>query len=834
MVTTQPQSSYAAGAGIGLAVEAEDAFGNQATGFDGNLIAALANTPGLLGGPLTVTAVSGQASFSDLTIDKAGSGYTLLVSASGINPVSASPFSVTAVAATQLVVTAQPTTVTAGTSYSLTVAAEDPFGNVNTTYEGSVTVTGVSNPGVTSVAANNGVATFTGLILDTAGASSLSLTATIGQSPVEVTTNTITVTASAAANLVVTAQPPSSVTAGVGFGMVVATEDAFGNIVTNFVGNVTVTLPHTSGVLGGTLTEFAADGVASFTGLTLSKVNTIANPSYALQVTGGLISATTSGITVTAAAASQLVLTSQPPAIVAAGIGFGLDVEVEDAFGNQATTFNGNLIVALTNSPSLLGGPVTVKANGGAATFSGLTIDTAGTGYTLQVSGTGLPAVTTSPFSVTAAKLVLTTQPPATLTAGTAFGLTVVVEDAFGNQADYNGDVTVASASTLGGTLTVTAVGGVASFTGLTIDTAGTGYTLQVSTAGLPTLSTSPINVTALIATQLVVTAQPPSSVVAGNGFGLTVSAEDQFGNVDPTFTGNVTVAEMSGPAGSTLGGVTSVSAVGGVAVFSALSVSDVGANYTLQATSTAGVATTAAFTATQPIHATQLVITALPPSTVPAFQSFALSISAEDASGSVDSTFSGNVSLSLANNPSGGILGGTIIVQAVNGVATFAGLSLNKVGFGYTIRATTTGLTLATTGPISVTLAAINLVITSQPSGTVTAGQPFGLTVSAEDPSGDIVSTFTGSVTVALPNNPDVGGLVGTTTVQAVNGVANFTGLEIGTAGIDFLNLSAGSYTGVSTTPIAIAAGAATQLVVISAASVTDPLNVTAGIGFS
>ena len=54
-------------------------------------------------------------------------------------------------------------------------------------------------------------------------------------------------------------------------------------------------------------------------------------------------------------------------------------------------------------------------------------------------------------------------------------------------------------------------------------------------------------------------TTQPPASVIAGIGFGLVVTAEDAFGNVDPTFTGIVTLALASNPGGATLGGTLTV-----------------------------------------------------------------------------------------------------------------------------------------------------------------------------------------------------------------------------------------------------------------------------------
>ena len=63
-----------------------------------------------------------------------------------------------------------------------------------------------------------------------------------------------------------------------------------------------------------------------------------------------------------------------------------------------------------------------------------------------------------------------------------------------------------------------------------------------------------------------------------------------------------------------------------------------------------------------------------------------------------MDTTFDGSVTLALANNPAGGTLGGTLTATAVNGVADFPGLTINNPGNGYTLQATTNGLTSATT----------------------------------------------------------------------------------------------------------------------------------------
>ena len=91
--------------------------------------------------------------------------------------------------------------------------------------------------------------------------------------------------------------------------------------------------------------------------------------------------------------------------------------------------------------------------------------------------------------------------------------------------------------ATLAGTLTMTAHSGVATFSGLTLNKAAGGYTLLVSGSGETGATTSAFSVTAAAATQLVVTSRAAQhGVAAGSAFGLVVSAEDPFGNVDPNF----------------------------------------------------------------------------------------------------------------------------------------------------------------------------------------------------------------------------------------------------------------------------------------------------------
>src|SRR5437879_11860940 len=95
----------------------------------------------------------------------------------------------------------------------------------------------------------------------------------------------------------------------------------------------------------------------------------------------------------------------------------------------------------------------------------------------------------------------------------------------------------------------------------------------------------------------------------------------------------------------------------------------------------------------------------------------------ASDALGKSATRFSGNVTVTLAANPTGGTLSGTTVVAASAGIATFSGLALNKAGTGYTMSATAAGQTGPTSTAFDITPAsAARLVFSGQPPR-VTAG---------------------------------------------------------------------------------------------------------------
>lgn len=100
------------------------------------------------------------------------------------------------------------------------------------------------------------------------------------------------------------------------------------------------------------------------------------------------------------------------------------------------------------------------------------------------------------------------------------------------------------------------------------------------------------------------------------------------------------------------------------------------------------------------------------------------------------------------------------------NGIAYPLGITAGPDGNVWFTDAGTNAIGVAT-------LATSDLAVTQQPPSSITAGSPFGLTVQAEDSSGNLLSAFDGTVTVSLANNPGGATLGGTTFVTASDGVA-------------------------------------------------------------
>ena len=309
--------------------------------------------------------------------------------------------------------------------------------------------------------------------------------------------------------------------------------------------------------------------------------------------------ATSGGFNITPAAADHLAFSVQPSSAVAGvAIKPAVTVQVLDQFNNLLTGDTSNVTVAIgTNAGgSTLSGTTTVAASGGIATFSTLSINKTGTGYTLSASDSSLGSATSGTFDITPAAadhLGFGVQPTNTV-AGVAISpaVTVRVLDQFGNllTSDDIDKVTLSVASGPGGfasgsTTTVTVSSGVATFSNLVLDTAGS-YTLGESGTGPITgPNSASFTVVPAAANHLAFGVQP-SATTAGVAISpaVTVQVLDQFGNLVTGDTSNVTVAIGTNPSAGTLSGTKTVAASGGVATFSTLSIDKEGIGYTLTA----------------------------------------------------------------------------------------------------------------------------------------------------------------------------------------------------------------------------------------------------------
>jgi hypothetical protein len=173
-------------------------------------------------------------------------------------------------------------------------------------------------------------------------------------------------------------------------------------------------------------------------------------------------------------------------------------------------------------------------------------------------------------------------------------------------------------------------------------------------------------------------------------------------------------------------------------------------------------------------------------PSGVTAGSPFNLRVEANNKSGGLAAGFDGTMTIALANNPGGSTLGGTLTVTAENGEATFPNLWLNHTGGGYTF-VVTAGLSVSmTTGPVVVAPAApARAVIFDEPPAALAVDAPIGLGVVVVDAFGNVVSQYSGDLTVSPERDPGGAWLEGTLTIAVSQGYAEFSDLTVTRAGM-------------------------------------------------
>jgi hypothetical protein len=737
--------------------------------------------------------------------------------------------------------------VTRAMTYVGTVAGELPVGSLNK--DRTIAITAADSLGVAIAAPT--------VTWATSDLTTMSIVAATGVArALKVGTVTITATSDGFPKTVLAriTQVPASLTK-------TATTDALSAVVNTAValppevtvvdsGNtpipsVAVTFAIASGggtVTGGAQTSALVTGKAAATSWV---IGTTVGANTLIASAGGASATFTA--TGTAAAAKKLGFTVQPSGTsTGAVITPAIKVAVLDSLDNLTTATN-SITIAIASGTGALGGTLTAAAVAGVATFSDITISTAGS-FTLVATTSGLISATSNSVGVFggAAKLGFVTQPLSGTASQVLQPVRVAVQDAGGNiVASDTRTITIAigggtAGAVLGGTLSAAAVAGVATFSNLTVDRAGTAYTLAATTTALLTGGTSTaFDILSVGPPAKLAFSVQPANTVAGASIApsIQVVVQDVGGATATSSTAAITLGIETNPGSGVLAGTVTVNAIAGVATFSGISINKIGTGYKLNATSgTLTKAVSATFNVTAGA-ATKVGFLVAPSNAVAsAVIAPAVQVAIQDVNGNTVTSSTANVTLTIGAGPGGSILGGTATAAAVAGVATFSTLTLSPASTAYQLTASSPSITSATSPTFTITATAaspIKLGFLTQPTNVAsnTAIVP-SIQVAVQDANGATVTSPSASITLALTTNSGGAVATGSLTLSTTSGVATFTNVQVGLAGTGYTILAtapAAGLTAATSTAFNVTAGTASRV-----AFVVQPTAEIAGTPFA
>lgn len=853
---TGTPTAVTAGTSVSATVNAVDANWNVVT--TSNPTVAISSTDGAAALPGNASLSSGTKAFAvtlktagSRTItatDQAGSG-TLTTGTSA--PVTVNPGAASTATST---ITASPLTLIAnGSSTStITVTVKDAYSNNLTSTGGTVVVS--STLGSVGSTTNNNDGTYTATLTAGTAAGVASISATLNTNALT-NTASVTFTSGTATKLVVTGS--GSQTAGASQTITITAQDANGNTATGYTGAKAVTFsganssanPVTAPTVAGT--TFGSSTSLTFTnGVATAAMVLFKSESAVIAVTDGSLSSSGSGnlaVAVSAATANKLVIGTQP---VAGASGSTLAaqpvVRVLDQYGNLSSS---TATVNVSASGGTLGGAEASSGKAavvGVATFTNLTFaGSTSSSYTLTFTSTGLTSITSTSVTPSdpgpATKLAFTVQ-PSNVVAGVVISpaVQVTVQDAFDNTVQSATSITLAigtnpGSGSLSGTTGKRAASGVATFSDLSINKSGVGYTLTASASGLTGATSAAIDVSAASASTIAVNAGNNQSATVGTAVTTlpSVIVTDAFGNAIAGTAVTFAVTSGGGSLASS-GSVTTNSS--GIATSPAWTLGTTAGSNTLTATSGSLSGSPITFTATGTAGAAMTI-----------------AVNAGNGQSAVAGTAVSTSPSVLVTDSAGNAVQGVSVVFAVasggGSLATSGSVTTNSSGIA-TSPAWTLGMTAgsntltATSGslsgsPVTFTAtgtagAAAGLVISG--SNSQIAGALQNLTVTAQDANGNTATGYTGDQLLTFTGaNASPTGLSPTVTDK------NSTAVDFGspasitfTAGVatvpvtlykaEFATLVATDGNGKTSNPsgnlaITVSAGAAASLAVTTAA---------------
>ena len=639
----------------------------------------------------------------------------------------------------------------------------------------------------------------------------------------------VTVLGANANHFVVAPVVPATLVAGVAGTFKVTAADPFNNVDARYVGTATLTStdPYLPG--GAKFTPSAPytftsgsgatfdNGVHTF-GVTLftagTQTITVTDATNKLLTLSG-----TRNVPVVAAALANLTVTGFASPTVA-GAASNFLVSLTDQYGNPEINYVGSVTLTSTDPLATFVGPSTYTFTAGDAgmhTFNG-TLFTAGNWTITGTDAANSVAGSQTGIQVTPAatsKLVVVGF-ASPVVAGVTKPFTVTASDLYGNTTPaYVGTVNLTSSDTKA-VLTPNsyafgaADGGTHGFTGI-LKTAGT-QSISVSDSVLTGTQTG-IVVTPAAANKVSVTGTAPT-LTAGTATAYTVTLLDAFSNVATGYAGLVTFGS-SDPQKTLTPTTYSFTAAD-------MGTKTLPAGATLRTAGTQTVSASAALVATAGTSPNILVTAATMsqflvsgyPSPVTAGSTNKFTVTASDKFGNVTTGYAGLVTVSSPDDPLAtfGTPNPYAFTGADSGKHVFTG-TLSTLGTRSI--AATDGVSTGTQSGIAVTSnAATSLTVAGYPTSVV-AGTANGFTVTLRDAFNNVATGYTGTVSIAGPNDPQSTFAPTPYTFTAADkGTHTFSGTFL-TAGTQTITAAAPGLTINPQTGIAVASAAASTVTV-------------------
>jgi hypothetical protein len=639
-----------------------------------------------------------------------------------------------------------PSTTTAGAAQTLTVTVQKADGTTNTGYTGTVHFTSTDPQAVlpadyTFTTADAGVHTFSAT-LKTAG----TVTITATDSTNGITGNTTANVTPAAASMFTLTNFPATTTAGIAHNVTGTAYDPYSNLVTGYLGTIHFTSTDPQAVLPSDYTFAAADaGVHTFAATlkTAGTMTLLATDTTTSSITG---SATA---TVNAASLAQLGVTGFPNSTTA-GVAQTFVVTAEDAYGNSTGVYSGTVHFTSSDPQAILPANYTfAAADAGTHTFSA-TLKTAGTmsltatdRFHNTITGTqgGITVLPAAPSGLSIDGL------SPTPTAGAAQTFTVSARDLYGNVAPgYLGTVHFTSTDPKGvlpADYTFTsAAAGQHTFSGLALQTAGAQTLTVTDTVTATFTANKSVTVQAAAATHFTVVVSP-TTITAGQGVGVVVTALDAFGNRATGYTGTVQFSSTDKQAVLPLP-FTFPAAANGQDGFLGISLRTAGMQ-TLTVTDTANAMLSAsAVVKVMPAAANHLGLGV--PAAVTAGVPFSITVFAKDPYGNIDPSYRGTVHFTSTDTFAHTVLPADYTFTSADAGKHTLTATLTQAGVRTLHAADTVNTALVGNVALTVKPAATNHLGLGIPT-TVTAGTAFSITVFAKDQYGNLATGYRGTV---------------------------------------------------------------------------------------